>query len=78
MASEIPRREQPKRFLDASTVPVERALLERARVLSENVLSEPGAPDATDEQVMAAGVLSVVRATVAAELLALAQELHYW
>ena len=67
MASEIPRREQPKRFLDASTVPVERALLARAAELESRDAPDhigPGGKGANQ--------------WLAAEFRALAQELHHW
>ena len=58
-----PRREQPKRFLDASTVPVERALLARADELEK--------PDGH-------GGYEMTRLNIAAEFRALAEELHHW
>lgn len=78
MAPQPQRREHRKTHLDASVVPVERALLERAITLSRQVIDEPDLTGATEEQAMAAGVLLAVRAHVSAELLALAEELHYW
>ena len=60
---------QRKRFLDASVVPVERALLARAEALSEGIEQVPGRP-----------LPPAVETTLwlAAEFRALADELHYW
>lgn len=77
MAREPQRRDEP-RHLDAAIVPLERALIARAKALSQEVIDEPDAPEATDEQAMIAGVTQVVRALFSRELLALADELHHW
>lgn len=60
------RLEKPKRSLDASVVPVERALLSRA-------LSLEDAADRPDKTATA-----TVLSAVAAEFRALAEELHHW
>jgi hypothetical protein len=59
------RRTEPRKHLDVSVVPVERALLARARVLEEE-----------STRVGPASLLTL--RTVAAEFRALAEELHYW
>lgn len=67
------RRDKPKTHLDASTVPVERALLARAAVLDERAASAPEHPElgiGPDDARLLHGV--------AAEFRALAEELHYW
>lgn len=74
-----PQRLRKRRdHLDAHVVPVERALLERARALSQDVLDTPETPGATDEQVMIQGLQKAVCAIVSHELLDLAEELHWW
>ena len=73
-----PERKLDPHPLDAKLIPVKHALIARAVALSNGVLDTPAVPEATEEQAMIAGVMQAVRATVAAELLALAEELHYW
>ena len=68
MAAEPARRIQPSKFLDASLVPLERALQVRAEVLE----TEGAASEA------AASVGDLIRDALAVELRALAAELHYW
>jgi len=77
LANEPPRRPQRRTHLDASVVPVERALIARAEALSQEVLDEPESPGATEEQAMTEGVTRAVRAFIARESLALAEELHW-
>ena len=79
------RREQRRTHLDASAVPVERALLARADGLDPHELTAVlrrqfrvhGAdPKAAEKQ---AGIFApVLIETLAAEFRALAAELHYW
>lgn len=64
---------QRKRHLDASVVPVERALLERAGVLDGRAADAPGHP----ELGIGPADARVLRG-VAAEFRALAEELHFW
>ena len=78
MAQQPKRREVRRPHLDAAVVPMERALLERARALSQEVLDTPEMPAASDEQAMAQGVQQAVCAIVSRELLGLAEELHWW
>jgi len=61
------RREKPKRFLDASLVPLENALLARAETL-----------DAEAMDVASTAPRLSVRSMLAQEFRALANELHYW
>ena len=74
-----PRRDTPKVHLDASVVPVERALLARAGALENEALSAAGASAAIGGRVFARdGVPGEVIAALAAEFRALAEELRYW
>ena len=71
MAPQPPRREQRRTHLDASVVPVERALIARATALEAEASSAFVADD------LAAELVHTKRA-VAAEFRALAEELRYW
>jgi hypothetical protein len=62
-----PRREQRKIHLDASVVPVERALLARAEELEQE-----------DDPIKFLSAPELMSAFVAAEFRALAEELHWW
>lgn len=73
MAPEPQRRQQRKTHLDASVVPVERALIARAGELdkqAEALMSDLGTPT----QELGAGI----RRILASEFRSLAEELHYW
>lgn len=77
------RRESPKTHLDASTVPVERAYLARAEVLSSEAMrvfavlgperNGPGMDPDWRERIEPS-----LKLMLAAEFRALAEELHYW
>lgn len=69
MAREPQRRDEP-RHLDAAIVPVERALIARAKVLEATSNQVPGGHP--DER------CAEVYAYMAAEFRALAAELHHW
>jgi hypothetical protein len=60
------RKEHPHKFLDASLVPLERALHERAEKLTEAGKASTSDMDA------------FVRLLLANELNAIAEELHFW
>lgn len=62
------RREQRRTHLDASVVPVERALLARAGALDESAAAPP---EPSPDEVRAEKL-------IADEFRALAEELHYW
>jgi hypothetical protein len=80
-----PRRDKPKAHLDASVVPVERALLARADVIASDIGTGAlaglirqrarchGVTDGSADAL--ADALALV---LAAEFRALAEELHYW
>jgi hypothetical protein len=70
MANDPRRREQRRTHLDASVVPVERALLARAESLETSA-------EALNQLAIAAPT-AVILANVAAEFRALAEELHFW
>ncbi len=73
------RRERRRTHLDASAVPVERALLARARALAQEVVDTPDAPPEADAlEVMKNGMTLLARSFIAEELERLAEELHYW
>jgi hypothetical protein len=89
MAREPQRREQRRTHLDASVVPVERALLARAATLeTEEVNGAYRAEIRKAARVAGMGpgesteiteaLVCVVRAAVAEQLRALAEELHFW
>ena len=80
MANNVPpRRTQRKTHLDASVVPVERALLARAEDLENLALSARGASAAHGFEVLAKDNLTAGTASaVAVEFRALAEELHWW
>ena len=63
-----PRRDKPKAHLDASVVPVERALLARAGVLEAEYIRQDKPTD----------LQNLVLLHTAQEFRALAEELHYW
>lgn len=65
--NEPPRRTQRKTHLDASTVPVERALLARAALVQE-----------TGSHLPPGTVEGLVLLMFAAQLTELAEELHWW
>lgn len=73
-----PQRSPAARPLGAAIIPVERALIARAKALSMEVLTAVDDPDATEEESLTVGITQHVRALVSAELLALAEELKYW
>lgn len=60
------RRPEPRKFLDASLVPLERALLARAGELDKKAAVEP------------TGTVNWIAMEMAAEFRALAEELRYW
>lgn len=66
------RKKEPKRFLDASLVPLERALLERA-----DVLAELGSR-ANDKSSVPVQELYHPYQVMAMEFRSLAEELHHW
>lgn len=71
--AEPKRRDQRRTHLDASAVPVERALLARAAVLDDRAGTASGQPQlgiGPDDARLLHGVASEFRA--------LAEELHYW
>ena len=70
----VQRRPEPRKFLDASLVPLERALRARADVLAEQCQAVDDAPDAEGPTLIMATVL----AGVAQEFRVLADELHHW
>jgi hypothetical protein len=73
------RRAQRKTHLDASAVPVERALLARADDLETLALSARGASAAIGGPVLAKDHMTPDLAdAVAAEFRSLAEELHWW
>ena len=75
----MPRKEAPKKFLDASLVPLENALLERARVIAEGILAEPEHYKFQNEKESFEQDMRVfVRSIVADEFQRLARELHHW
>ena len=63
-----PRRDNPKLHLDASVVPVERALLARAEALDAEAHEPESEPT----------IGSAVKLLVSQEFRQLADELHYW
>jgi hypothetical protein len=65
MAAQPQRRPDPKRFLDASLTPLERALLARAEVLE-------------DMAARGDAVLAPAFSAIGTEFRALAEEMHYW
>lgn len=80
MAPQPQRRQQRKTHLDASVVPVERALLARAHEISTDAMGtfavlgperEDGTPDL-------ARIEPNLKLMLAAEFRNLAEELHYW
>jgi hypothetical protein len=60
------RKEKAHKYLDASLIPLERALIERA-----NALTVAGKNSTTDAD-------AFVRLLLANELVSLAEELHHW
>lgn len=88
------RKKEPKKFLDASIVPVARALRERASQLEQGAIfvakeiehvANPVIKNAVEEIVVSAvkndimpGLEQLVKSLLAAELRQLADELHYW
>ena len=66
MAAEPQRKPEPTKYLDASLVPLERALRARADVLQVEAAQDAG------------NLVNTVKAGVAVELLKLADELHHW
>ena len=71
------RREQPKLHLDASVVPVERALLARAAFLSTRA-SQRNAINMASIIENGPDVESAVDVRIAEEFRTLAEELHFW
>jgi hypothetical protein len=69
MAREPQRREQPAQ-LSAAIVPLERALLARAKAIEAKAQGEPEDGDAT--------LTGAFYGQLAAEFRALAEELHHW
>lgn len=81
MAAGPPRLPTPAAHVTAHVAPVERALLERARVLEEDPGSLGGSileAAAATEGASAAWLRTYVANVVAAEFRALAAELHHW
>lgn len=80
MAPQPQRRENRKTHLDASVVPVERALIERAKAIDDELLDahrhDPA--DCGSAALCRDGVMDVVNTKLAAEFRELAEELHYW
>ena len=78
--SDPKRREQRRTHLDASVVPVERALLARAEALedSEEFTRVSTGPGRELTPVRVQTPLAGAHRTVAAEFRALAEELHWW
>lgn len=70
----VQRRDEPRKFLDASLVPVEHALRARAAVLE--VEATEGESQEPDDEGALMGC--AVKRFVAAEHRALADELHHW
>lgn len=77
LASEPPRRTQRNKHLDASIVPVERALLERAEFLSARASQRNSINEAFIIE-NGPDIESALDVRVAEEFRALADELHYW
>lgn len=80
MAPQPQRRENRKTHLDASVVPVERALLARAHEMSSGAMQAfailgPEREDGTD---VPARIEPNLKLMMAAEFRNLAEELHYW
>lgn len=73
--NEPKRREQRRTHLDASVVPVERALLARAGAISASVMEVFSAAGDTET---AETLAAHVRLDLAQEFRDLADELHYW
>jgi len=67
MPIEPQRKEQPRRFLDASLVPLERALRDRATAIREEARLS-----------FETSATAQIGFTIAKEFDALADELHYW
>lgn len=68
--NEPKRRENRRTHLDASAVPVERALIARAKEIEQD--------DLTTSANMSPEVVTAVQVILAAEFRALAEELHWW
>ena len=71
MAPEPQRREEGVRHLNAHIVPLERALIARAKALELQTASSPVTHDMTPGE-------AVILLRVAGEFRALAEELHHW
>lgn len=71
----VPRRSEPRKFLDASLVPLEHALRARADVLDERATSVREQPQ---WETTIDGAKSYRDEYTAAEFRALAAELHHW
>ena len=85
MATEPVRRPEPRLFLDASLVPLERALRARADDVSGDAGRHRIAVEVRKQarvhgvvDVSADGLAGVLAVTLAGELRALADELHHW
>ena len=86
MASEPQRREVRRTHLDASAVPVERALLARADAIESRIVTSHNVEWTTDVQAVRDAVTkaaedegrNAVARIVAGEFRALAEELHWW
>lgn len=80
MAREPQRREQRRTHLDASVVPVERALLARAHELSSGAMQAFAVlgPEREDGTVDPARIEPNLKLMLGAEFRALADELHWW
>jgi hypothetical protein len=74
------RRPQRRTHLDASVVPVERALLARAHELSSDAMQAFAilGPEREDGTADPARIGPNLKLIVAAEFRLLAEELHYW
>lgn len=73
--SEPQRRTERRKHLEASVVPVERALLARAGAISESVME---VFSAAGDTVTAETLAAHIRLDVAQEFRTLAEELHWW
>lgn len=76
----LARSEHRKQYLDASLVPLERALLERASLVGAHydVARRAFRVHGLSNDAMAMVLPDVVAEIVAGELRGLAEELHYW
>jgi len=77
--SGMPRKDLPSKFLDASLVPLERALVNRAGHIATEILSQPDTSSSMDDkEAFTRDVTTLVRSVIAEEFQKLAKELHFW